>query len=183
MMVTRDAELAGRLKAHRLHGGTREYHHDEVGLNSRLDTLQAAVLLAKLPFLAGWSEGRRRLAARYSEALGAMPGLTAPVTDPANEHIWHQYTIRAERRDDLVAHLRTRGIGHKIYYPLALHLQPCFAHLGYHVGDLPVTEAACQSVVSLPIYPELTEGQQDEVVGALRNFLPLSPFTGRDQAR
>lgn len=170
MMITRDAAMAGRLKAHRLHGGTREYHHDEVGLNSRLDTLQAAVLLAKLPYLAGWSAARRELARRYSEALSGVAGVTPPSTDPANEHIWHQYTIRAERRDDLVAHLRTLGIGHKIYYPLALHLQPCFAHLGYARGSLPVTEAASDAVVSLPIYPELTERQQDEVVGAIRTF-------------
>jgi len=170
MMVTQDAALAGRLKAHRLHGGTREYHHDEVGLNSRLDTLQAAVLLAKLPFLAGWADSRRRLADRYAEALGEIPGVTAPATDPANEHVWHQYTIRAERRDALVAHLRAREIGHKIYYPLALHLQPCFAHLGYQVGSLPVTEAASQAVVSLPIYPELTDSQQDQVVDAVRDF-------------
>ncbi len=170
MMVTGDAGMAGRLKAHRLHGGTREYHHDEVGLNSRLDTLQAAVLLAKLPFLAGWSARRRALADRYSAELAVMPGVTPPPTDPANEHIWHQYTIRAERRDGLVVHLRARGIGHKIYYPLALHLQPCFAHLGYRPGRLPVTEAASQAVVSLPIYPELTERQQDEVISAIREF-------------
>lgn len=170
MMVTSDSDLAGRLKAHRLHGGTREYHHDEVGLNSRLDTLQAAVLLAKLPFLEGWSSARRQLASRYTAALAEVPGVTPPPTDRNNEHIWHQYTIRADRRDGLVAHLREHGIGHKIYYPLALHLQPCFAHLGYQPGRLPATEEASRSVVSLPIYPELTDLQQDEVVGAIRSF-------------
>jgi len=170
MMVTSDAQLAGRLKAHRLHGGTREYHHDEVGLNSRLDTLQAAVLLAKLPFLAGWSEARRSRAGRYTEALAQFAGITPPPTDPANEHIWHQYTIRAERRDALATHLKARGIGHKVYYPLALHLQPCFSHLGYARGRLPVTEAASDAVLSLPIYPELTDSQQDEVIRVIRTF-------------
>jgi len=170
MMVTQDDVLAGRLRAHRLHGGAREYHHDEVGLNSRLDTLQAAVLLAKLPFLEGWATARRALAARYTEAFAGVEGVVPPPTDPANAHIWHQYTVRAERREGLVAHLKARGIGHKVYYPLALHLQPCFAHLGYQAGSLPITEAAMGHVVSLPIYPELSSGQQDEVVAAVRTF-------------
>jgi dTDP-4-amino-4,6-dideoxygalactose transaminase len=139
-------------------------------LNSRLDTLQAAVLLAKLPFLPGWSDARRQRAERYTTAFATQPGVVPPPTDEANEHIWHQYTIRAERRDELVTHLRARGIGHKIYYPLALHLQPCFSHLGYLAGSLPVTEAASAAVVSLPIYPELTDAQQDEVIDAIRTF-------------
>lgn len=175
MVLTSDAEVAERLRRHRLHGGAREYYHDEVGLNSRLDTLQAAVLLAKLPFLAGWSAARRERADRYADLLAGIPGVGLPGTDPANEHIWHQYTIRAERRDDLQAHLRARGIGHKVYYPLALHLQPCFAHLGYRAGSLPATEAATGSVLSLPIYPELTAAQQDEVAGAVRDFYLQAP--------
>ncbi len=170
LMVTSDESLATRLRSQRLHGGSREYYHDEVGLNSRLDTLQAAVLLAKLPFLPAWSAARRKRAERYDALLGEVAGVTLPVTDPANEHIWHQFTIRAERRDELLAHLSARGIGHKVYYPLALHLQPCFAHLGYRPGSLPATEAATGSVVSLPIYPELEPGQQDEVVSAIRDF-------------
>lgn len=172
MMLTSDPGLAARLAAHRLHGGSREYHHDVVGLNSRLDTLQAAVLLAKLPYLAGWAEARRALAARYREALSGVEGLTPPAVDPANEHIWHQYTIRAARREELIARFRQRGIGHKIYYPLALHLQPCFAHLGGRPGQLPATEAASAEVVSLPIYPELSPSQQDEVVAAIREVYP-----------
>lgn len=170
MMLTSDDTLAARLRAHRLHGGTREYHHDEVGLNSRLDTLQAAVLLAKLPFLPGWSAARAARAERYGALLAGVPDVTVPVAAPGNEHIWHQYTVRHRRRDELAAHLRTRGIGHKVYYPLALHLQPCFAHLGYRRGSLPVTEAATAEVLSLPCYPELTAAQQDEVVGAIRDF-------------
>ncbi|HEU4569994.1 MAG TPA: DegT/DnrJ/EryC1/StrS family aminotransferase [Gemmatimonadales bacterium] len=170
MMVTQDDAVAAHLRSQRLHGGTREYYHDEVGLNSRLDTLQAAVLLAKLPHLAAWNEARRRLAHRYDERLAGLAAVATPAVDPANEHIYHQYTIRAERRDQLTEHLKAKGIGHKVYYPLALHLQPCFAHLGGKPGMLPETEKAQAEVVSLPIYPELTEAQQDEVVAAIRGF-------------
>ena len=170
MMTTQDDALAQRLKRLRLHGGAKQYHHEEVGFNSRLDTLQAAILLAKLPHLAGWSAGRRTRAARYTEAFNGLGAVRTPVTDPANEHIFHQYTIRAERRDDLSAFLKSRNIGCMIYYPTALHLQPCFAELGYRMGSLPVTEQAMKEVISLPIYPELTDAQQDEVISAVREF-------------
>jgi dTDP-4-amino-4,6-dideoxygalactose transaminase len=128
------------------------------------------VLLAKLPHLAAWSAARRARAERYSQALAGLGGVCPPRTDPLNEHIFHQYTLRAERRDDLVTHLRQRGIGCAIYYPLGLHLQPCFRELGYRPGSLPVTEAATASVVSLPIYPELSDAQQDAVIAAVRAF-------------
>ncbi len=170
MMVTQDDALAARLAKLRLHGGARQYHHEEVGFNSRLDSLQAAVLLVKLRHLQQWNEARRARAAWYREALSGIDGVEAPVTDQANEHIYHQYTIRAERRDALAAHLKSRGIGYGVYYPLPLHLQPCFADLGFGRGSLPVTEAAMGQVLSLPIYPELTEAQQSAVVGAIRDF-------------
>ena len=170
LMVTQDDAFAAKLKSQRLHGGTREYYHDEVGLNSRLDTLQAAVLLAKLNHLAKWNDARRKIAARYDAEFKAIKGVTAPAVDAGNEHIYHQYTIRAERRDALTEHLKAKGIGHKIYYPLALHQQPCFAFLGYKTGSLPVTEKATAEVVSLPIYPELTDAQQEAVVAAVRGF-------------
>lgn len=170
MVLTRDDTLAARLRRLRLHGGSRQYFHEEVGTNSRLDSLQAAVLLAKLPHLADWSASRRRNAARYSEAFADHPGLCVPPTDPNNEHIFNQYTLRVERRDALQEHLKARGIGNAIYYPLALHLQPCFAHLGYKSGSLPVTEAATAAVISLPVYPELTPAQQDLVIDAVRSF-------------
>ena len=170
MIVTQDDALAERLRKLRLHGGSRQYHHDEVGYNSRLDTLQAAVLLAKLPHLAEWSRARAERARRYTEAFGGHADVCPPVMDPANEHIFHQYTIRVPRRDALQAHLKARGIGNAIYYPLALHLQPCFAHLGYQRGRLPATEAAMDSVISLPIYPELTPAQQDAVIDAVLEF-------------
>ncbi len=170
MMVTQDEAVADRLARLRLHGGARQYHHDEVGTNSRLDTLQAAVLLAKLPFLADWSAARRRNAARYAEGLAGVAGVTVPATDPANEHTFHQYVIRAERRDALQAHLRAREVGTAVYYPLGLHLQPCFADLGYRPGSLPHTETATREALALPIYPELSAAQQDWVITSIRDF-------------
>ncbi len=170
MMLVQDDALAERLGRLRLHGGARQYYHDEVGFNSRLDSLQAAVLLVKLRHLEAWNAARRARAARYADAFAGHPAICPPRTDPDNEHIFHQYTIRAERRDGLLAHLKAQGIGCAVYYPLPLHLQPCFAHLGYREGALPVTEAAMRSVLSLPIYPELTDRQQDEVIAAVTGF-------------
>jgi dTDP-4-amino-4,6-dideoxygalactose transaminase len=170
LMVTQDDAIAERLRRLRLHGGSRQYLHEEVGTNSRLDTLQAAVLLAKLPRLEGWNQARKRNAARYTEAFSGHPDICPPATDSANDHIYHQYTIRVPERDGLQAHLKTKGIGHSIYYPLALHLQPCFAYLGYRPGRLPAAEAAMDSVISLPIYPEMTEEQQDTVIEAVQSY-------------
>ena len=170
MILTQDAGVAQRLARLRLHGGAKQYHHDEVGFNSRLDTIQAAILLVKLRHLAGWSAARRERAARYGELLQAVPAVRTPVVDADAEHIFHQYTIRAERRDALVAHLRQAGIGCAVYYPVGLHLQPCFADLGYRAGSLPETERAMAEVLSLPIFPELSDGQQDAVAGAIRGF-------------
>ena len=170
MMVTSDDAAAERLRRLRLHGGAKQYHHDEVGTNSRLDTLQAAVLLAKLGHLAAWSARRREHAAYYSAALGDVPGVRTPVTDPANEHIFHQYTLRVERREELQAHLKVRGVGTAIYYPVPLHRQRCFAHLGYRDGQLPAAERAAREAISLPVYPELERAQLDYVIDAIRGF-------------
>ncbi len=170
MILTSDPSTAGRLARLRLHGGAKQYHHDEIGTNSRLDSLQAAVLLAKLPYLAGWSAARRERAARYATGLADLAGIQTPGTDPENEHIFHQYTVRAERRDALQAYLRAREIGSAIYYPVPLHLQPCFAHLEYARGRLPETERATDQVLSLPVYPELTDAQQDWVIDSIRAF-------------
>jgi dTDP-4-amino-4,6-dideoxygalactose transaminase len=170
MILTQDEALANRLRRLRTHGGARQYHHDEVGYNSRLDTLQAAVLLAKLPHLAGWSEARRTGALRYTEAFAGLDEVRPPVIEPENEHIFHQYTLRVSRRDDLIEHLKGRGIGCAVYYPVPLHLQPCFAHLGYRDGSLPRTEAAAREVLSLPLYPELRVEAQQVVVDAVREF-------------
>jgi dTDP-4-amino-4,6-dideoxygalactose transaminase len=170
LMVTQDDGLAERLRRLRVHGGNRQYFHEEVGTNSRLDSLQAAVLLAKLPHLTRWNEARQRNAARYNAAFTGHPAVCPPRHDPANDHIYHQYTLRVPQRDELQAHLKAKGVGHAIYYPLALHLQPCFAHLGYGPGSLPAAEAAMDSVISLPIYPELTREQQDTVIETVQSF-------------
>jgi dTDP-4-amino-4,6-dideoxygalactose transaminase len=170
MVVTQDEALAARLRRLRMHGGAKMYFHDEVGYNSRLDALQAAVLSAKLPYLSGWSARRRSNAAYYSAAFADVPEVRAPTIDPANESIFNQYTIRADRRDLLQTRLKEREIGNAIYYPLPLHLQPCFAHLGYKEGAFPHSERAAREVISLPIYPELTRAQLDEVIGTIRAF-------------
>jgi dTDP-4-amino-4,6-dideoxygalactose transaminase len=153
-----------------MRGGAKMYFHDEVGFNSRLDALQAAILSAKLPHLAAWSARRRANAAYYDQALQGVDGVVTPTVDPANESIFNQYTIRADRRDALQAFLKEKGIGNAIYYPLPLHLQPCFAYLGYRRGACPESERAANEVLSLPVYPELTRAQQDEVVSAVRAF-------------
>jgi dTDP-4-amino-4,6-dideoxygalactose transaminase len=170
MIVTQNDQLALRLSKLRVHGGLKTYFHEEVGFNSRLDALQAAVLRAKLPHLAAWSAARRRNAAFYDAAFADLADVRTPLVDPANESIYNQYTIRAERRDELQAFLKERGIGTSIYYPLPLHLQPCFAYLGYKAGAFPETERAASEVLSLPIYPELTQSQLDEVVSTVRAF-------------
>jgi dTDP-4-amino-4,6-dideoxygalactose transaminase len=167
-ITTQDEALAERLKRLRTHGGAKQYHHDEVGTNSRLDTLQAAVLTAKLPWLDRWSAARRGHAAFYDQALSGIPGITTPAVDRQNEHIFHQYTIRSDRRDRLAAWLKERGIGCAVYYPRPLHLQPCFASLGYREGAFPEAERACREVLSIPVYPELTSQQRAAVVQAIR---------------
>jgi dTDP-4-amino-4,6-dideoxygalactose transaminase len=170
MMVTQDEALATRLRRLRVHGGATQYFHDEVGYNSRLDALQATVLLAKLPHLAEWSAQRRAHAQYYDAAFADVPEVRTPVIDPANEPIYNQYTLRVERRDALQAHLKARGIGTAIYYPLPLHLQPCFAYLGYREGAFPESERAAREVLSLPVFPELAAAQQDETIAAVRSF-------------
>ena len=170
MIVTSDDPTAERLRKYRVHGGAKQYHHDEVGTNSRLDTLQAAVLLAKLPHLASWSARRREHAEYYTSALAGVPQVTPPAVEAGNEHIFHQYTLRVERREALQAHLKAKGIGTAVYYPIPLHLQKCFGALGYRTGQLPAAERAASDVLSLPVYPELTRAQQDYVIDALRGF-------------
>lgn len=170
MMVTQDEALFQRLMRLRTHGGTRTYFHEEVGFNSRLDALQAAVLLVKLGRLEGWSAARRANAAYYDAAFADLPDVVTPYTDPANQHIFNQYTLRVPRRDALLEHLRARGVGHAVYYPLSLHQQPCFAYLGYREGQFPESERAAREVVSLPVFPELTAAQRDEVVAGVRSF-------------
>ena len=169
-IVTQDEGLYNELKRLRTHGSVTTYIHEIVGYNSRLDALQAAALLAKLPHLASWSAKRRANAAFYNQAFADVAEVTTPYTEPVSESIFNQYTLRVPRRDALKAHLAAKGVGHSVYYPLPLHLQPCFAYLGYKEGHCPESERASKEVLSLPIYPELTPAQLDEVVAAVRGF-------------
>jgi dTDP-4-amino-4,6-dideoxygalactose transaminase len=175
MLVTNDLEHARRLCMLRVHGEEQKYHHRLVGFNSRLDALQAAVLRVKLPHLEKWTKLRQRKAQQY-ELMFADAGLTEqiglPVVRAGARHIFHQFVIRVRdgRRDDLRAHLRERDIGTDIYYPVPLHRQNCFAYLGYAEGDFPVSEHAARETLALPIYPELTDAQQDHVVNSIGEF-------------
>lgn len=170
MMVTQDKAIADRLMRLRMHGSVKTYFHEEVGFNSRLDALQAVVLRAKLPHLAAWSARRRENAAFYDAAFKDVADIVTPFIDPSNESIFNQYTIRVPRREALKEHLAAKGIGHSVYYPLPLHLQPCFEYLGYKKGACPESERAAGEVLSLPVYPELSRAQLDEVVAAVRGF-------------
>lgn len=170
MMVTQDEALFETLMKLRTHGSRRTYYHEIVGYNSRLDALQAAVLRAKLPHLEAWSAARRRNAAYYDAAFADVAEIGTPWVDPANTSIYNQYTVRVPRRDELQAYLKARGIGSNVYYPLPLHLQPCFAYLGFTEGQCPEAEKAAKEVLSLPVFPELATAQLDEVVAAVRGF-------------
>jgi len=170
LVSTGDDALADRLRKLRVHGGRQMYHHEVVGTNSRLDALQAAVLRVKLRHLDGWTATRRLNAHRYDEQLQGVSGIRVPVVAPGNRHVYNQYTIRAEKRDALREHLGSLGIGSGVYYPVPLHEQECFRCLGYGPGDLPVTEALCKEVVSLPIFPELGEERLSRVSEAIRTF-------------
>jgi len=173
LVTTSDATLAKKLRAIRQHGGEVKYHHDVVGANFRIDALQAAILRVKLPHLSGWTALRRRNAERY-EALFKNAGLdgkvTLPARSPDSTHIFNQFVIRVAERDRLRAHLQDTGIGTEIYYPVPLHLQPCFRELGYGVGSFPAAETASSEVLALPIYGELTGAQQERVVDEIRHF-------------
>ena len=175
MIVTQDDVIAERLRRLRVHGGAKQYFHDEVGYNSRLDALQAAVLSAKLPHLGGWSAKRRENAAYYDAAFADLArngAITTPFVAPENESIFNQYTVRLMdgRRNELQEFLKARGVGTSVYYPLPLHQQPCFAYLGYRTGQMPESERAAAEVLSLPIFPELTRSQLDEVIAGVHAF-------------
>lgn len=170
MIVTQSEAIATNVRRLRVHGGFKTYHHDVVGYNSRLDALQAAVLSAKLKHLEKWSAARRAHATYYDRAFADLSGVKTPFIDPRNESIYNQYTLRVEKRDRLQEQLKVKGIGNSIYYPLPLHLQPCFEYLGYKQGAFPESERAAKEVISLPVYPELTRSQQDEVIDVVRGF-------------
>jgi len=172
--VTNDEKLAAKMMKLRVHGMEPKYYHELIGGNFRLDEIQAAVLNVKLPHLDSWSAARQRNAAFYDAAFaraGLAPKMTTPPAPPrGSRHIYNQYCIRAERRDDLRAHLGTQGVGAEIYYPLPLHMQQCFAYLGHKPEDFPESLRASRETLALPIYPELTEAQLQYVVDSVRNF-------------
>jgi len=176
LVTTSNGDFASRLKRLRTHGGLTEYEHEEVGVNSRLDALQAAVLRVKLPHLDEWSNMRAQRAAIYSELLEQADlgfDLKTPVVRPNNRHIFHQYVVRVpQQRDALSDHLKSHDIGTKVYYPIPLHLQQCFAFLGYKPGDFPEAERAAVETMALPMFPEITDAQQEYVVKTIQSFKP-----------
>ena len=167
MVLTSDDALAEGLRLLRNHGQGAQYVHSIVGTNSRLDALQAAVLRVKLHHLDAWAEERRSNAARYNEQFAAMDGVVPPVVRPGHHHVYNQYTIRLPHRDACLELFRERQIGAAIYYPIPLHLQECFAYLGYEPGSMPEAEQASREVLSLPVYPELPRAHQEHVVQAI----------------
>ncbi|MEZ6143779.1 MAG: DegT/DnrJ/EryC1/StrS family aminotransferase [Zavarzinella sp.] len=173
-VTTNEATVADKLRLLRMHGSHPKYYHKIVGGNFRIDTLQAAVLQVKLKYLDDWTVGRQKNAHFYTEAIKNDPVLSRWVTPPTAQenyrHIFNQYVIRTDLRDDLRAFLQEAKIGTEIYYPVPLHLQECFAYVGHHVGDFPASEQAATTSLALPIYPELTQTQLDYVVTTLRTF-------------
>ncbi|MCF4114667.1 MULTISPECIES: DegT/DnrJ/EryC1/StrS family aminotransferase [Dethiosulfovibrio] len=174
MVVSRDQQMADRIAKLRVHGAGTTYFHDEVGINSRLDAIQAAVLRVKLRHLDSWNEERRIAADRYRvlfaehDLLGIV---TPPGEDEGNYHIYHQYVPKVIRdRDRLLEHLGSEGITARVYYPLSLHMQRCFSFLGYDKGDFPVSESLTEQTIALPIFPEITEEEQEWVVSTIAAF-------------
>jgi dTDP-4-amino-4,6-dideoxygalactose transaminase len=177
LVTTLDPEMAEHMRRLRNHGSPRRYLHEEMGWNSRLDAIQAAILRVKLPYIQKWNEQRRERAKHYDTLLaqaGLMSKGESPIkplqTSPEVHHVFHQYVIRAERRDDLRKFLTDRKIGTEIYYPIPLHLQPCFAYLGYLEEDLPVSEQAAREVLALPMFPELRRDEQKWVIESIAEF-------------
>lgn len=175
MLTTSDERLAARLRSLRTHGAEQKYYHDEVGINSRLDSIQAAILSVKFRYIDKWNQARRSNASRYRplfEASGLIDSerVSLPIEVPGATHVYNQFVIRAQNRDELRGFLRENGVGTEVYYPVPLHMQRCFSDLGYKTGDLPVSEAAASQVLALPIYPELNEESQQYVVDQIAAF-------------
>lgn len=171
--IADDEELAARIRRLRVHGAGTTYFHEEVGLNSRLDALQAAILRVRLRHLEGWNEERRIVAGRYMMLFGEkglLDFITPPAELPGGRHVYHQYVVRAKRRDELQKYLAERGVTTRVYYPLPLHLQHCFANLGYKKGDFPVAEALAEDVLALPMFPELLPEEQERIVSEIAGF-------------
>ncbi len=180
-ITTNDPELAAKLRVLKEHGQKNRYYYEEIGVNSRLDTMQAAILQIKLRYLDQWNHQRQAIAAYYQQFLTQLPGIVAPQELAKGVSVWNQYTIRISSegrngssttyRDSVRSQLQERGVSSMVYYPHPLHLQPVYQHLGYQPGQLPVAELACHEVLSLPMFPELTHEQQDQVIYALKDCL------------
>jgi dTDP-4-amino-4,6-dideoxygalactose transaminase len=169
LVTTNSSELAEFIKILRVHGSKPKYYHSHIGINGRLDAIQAAILSVKLKYLNGWSEKRRLIASYYSEHLKGLP-IRLPKIESYNIHIFHQYVIATSHRDELMKYLGQQGIETVIYYPLPLHLQKCFEDLGYKKGDFPESERASNETLALPIFPEITQKEQDYVIDHINNF-------------
>jgi len=171
-VLTSSEAVAHKIRALRNYGSDKKYHHPELGFNSRLDTMQAVVLSAKLARLPAWNEARRQAARRYDELLAGIPRVRLPATLAGNQHAWHLYVVRVPRRDRVVGALNEVGIGAAVHYPVPIHLQGAFRHLGHRGGDFPAAEAAADEVLSLPLFPGITPEQQELVAAAVRWALP-----------
>jgi dTDP-4-amino-4,6-dideoxygalactose transaminase len=170
-VLTDSDAVARAARALRSYGSDAKHHHPELGFNSRLDTLQAVVLSAKLARLPAWNEARREAARRYHELLADIPGMRLPATLAGNEHAWHLYVVRVPRRDHVLRALEAAGIGAAVHYPVPMHLQGALRHLGHRRGDFPAAETAADEVLSLPLFPGITAAQQERVTVALRRAL------------
>ncbi len=172
-ITTNNAETAARIRVLKNHGQKDRYQYEEIGVNSRLDSIQAAILLIKLRYLDTWNQQRQKIASRYHELLCHIPGITIPQELPAATGVWNQYTIRVKnnKRDLLHDKLKEKGVNTAIYYPHPLQLQPVYQSLGYHPGQLPFSEQACNEVLSLPMFPELSEEQQDQVIYSIKEIM------------
>ncbi|NEP62773.1 MAG: DegT/DnrJ/EryC1/StrS family aminotransferase [Symploca sp. SIO2G7] len=177
-VVTNDEKLAASIRMLKEHGSRQRYYHEATGINSRLDALQAATLTIKLSYLDQWNNTRRQLAATYHQLLQLLPGVVTPQETPNSQAVWNQYTIRLTQdssnssyRDQVRNQLQQQGVSSMIYYPIPLHLQPVYQHLGYQPGDFPVAEQVCHQVLSLPMFPELSPEEQQQVVYRLKDCL------------
>ena len=180
MCTTSDPALAERMRVLRVHGAEPKYHHSLIGGNFRLDEIQAAVLNVKLGSLDAWMAARDAHARQYTQRLQAMSpadAVVTPVRSRGGRHVWNQYVIRVQRRDELRQYLAAAGVGTEIYYPIPLHLQQCFAYLGYRSGELPEAERAAREVLALPVFPELSPAQIDHVTGTIQRFYAPAAVT------
>jgi len=172
-IVTNDAQLKAKIEAFRNYGSTQKYHHPIVGVNSRLDTIQAAILNVKLPHLDQYNRARYQAACRYSEALSGLSEIQLPEVPPAGSHVFHLYVIRTSARDRLLEHLNKQGVGAGIHYPTPVHLHGAYQNLNYREGSFPMAEQICKEIVSLPIFPEITDEQIDFIATEIRRFFKL----------